>query len=251
MKLARYVVAASLLFAPAALAQDGPAPEGREERRERRGGRGGMGLPIERLTEELGLTPEQVTQAEAIGEEMRTAMREMFQNGGMEGGREKIREMFEAQFAKIEAILTPEQKEKFTAFREQMNERMQRFGGERGGPGGERGGPGNPGRGRARLREEALAALALSEEEASVVTPLLDATLTARETSRADDDTRRRAFSDKLKETTDPEAVNTLLAEFRAAREAGRATVKTSQDQLREVLTVDQEAKLVALGLLE
>lgn len=249
MKHATYALLAFLTFAAPALAQDAPPPPapGAEEGRRGGRGRGGRGgLPIEQLTQELGLTPEQVAKAEALNEEVRNAMREAFQGGGdMEGGRDRIRGLFEETFTKFEAVLTPEQVEKFKAFRTQMNERMQRGPGGPGGPGG-RGGDR-----RGRLREEALAALALGADEAAVVTPLLDAALTARETIRTDAETQRRQLLESLKETTDADAVSKLLEQFRAARGGDRTTIQTAQDQLREVLTLEQEAKLVGLGILE
>lgn len=259
MKLRALALIGSLLFASPALAQDPtpPGPGGQEEGGRRRGGfgRGGPGLPLDQLKEELGLTPEQVAAAEKIGEEMRTKMREAFESGDREGMRERMRTMFEESFAKLEETLTPEQKEKFKAFREQMEQRRAQFGRGRGegGPGGEFGRGRGEGRGRGgeRLREEALAALNLQGEDAAVITPLLDAVLQGREAGRGDAETRRRELQTKVGETTDPEAIGKLLSDFRAAREAARAAALQTQEQLREVLTVEQEAKLVALGVLE
>lgn len=255
MKLHTLALIASLMIASPAMAQDStpPGPGGQEEGGRRGRGQGrGPGLPLEQLTEQLGLTPDQVAQAEKFAEEMRTKMREAFQSGDREGMRERMQAMFEEQFTKIEEILTPEQKEKFKAFREEMEQRRAQFG--RGGPRGERGergeGRGGP-RGGQRLREEALAALNLQGEDAAVITPLLDAVLQGREAGRGDADTARRTLQQKVSETTDPEAIGKLLSEFRAAREAARATALQTQEQLREVLTVEQEAKLVALGVLE
>jgi Spy/CpxP family protein refolding chaperone len=247
MKHAAYALLAFLTFAAPALAQDTPPTPPTEEGRRGRGGRGGRGgLPIEQLKQELGLTPEQVATAEALSEEMRTAMREAFSSGDMQGGRERIRGLFEETFTKLEAVLTPEQVEKAKAFRAQMNERMQR------GPGaGNPGGRGERGDRRPRLREEALSALALGADEAAVVTPLLDAALQARETVRTDAETQRRQLLETLKETTDADAVSKLLEQYRAARSGDRSTIQQAQEQLREVLTLEQEAKLVGLGILE
>lgn len=246
MKLAMFAVSAALMFVSPVLAQDGAPTPGQGQGRQEGRGRGMRGgLPVGPLTDELGLTPEQVAAAEKISEELRAKMRELFESGDREGMREKMQALTEEGFAKLEPLLTPEQKEKAKAFREQLQQRMQR------GPGGDRGGPGGRGERRVRLREEALKALALADEEAAVVTPLLDATLTKRETASIDTDTSRRQLQQKLGETTDPEAVTKLVADFRAARQAARAELEAAQEQLREVLTVEQEAKLVGLGVLE
>lgn len=266
-RLGSFVLATSLALASSVAAQDTPptpppppAPGGEdgEGRRRDRGGRGGMGLPVERMTEELGLTPEQITQLEALNQEMRdkgrTMMRELFQGGGGDptAMRERMKTLFEETFTKLDGFLTPEQQEKAKGLRTQLEERMQR-GGMRGeGRGrGEREGFGGRGNARVRLREDALKALALTEEEAAVVTPLLDTCLETRELLMSEGETRRQAFLQKARETTEPEALGKLLEEFRASREADKGTVKATMDQLREVLTVEQEAKLVGLGILD
>lgn len=275
-----FVLAATLMFGAPVLAQEGGAPPptpppGQEggaqpgqpggggsaeeggRRREGRGrGMGGMGLPVERMTEELGLTPEQAQQLETLNRELRDKGREMmraaFQGGGGDPGamRDKIKALFEETWTRVDGLLTPEQKEKAKAVRAQLEERMQgRFqgGGGRGGDG-FMGGRGNT---RARLREDALKSLALTEDEAAVVTPLLDTCLETRELLMREGETRRQAFLEKARQTTDPAALTKSLEEFRAAREADKAQSTQAMNQLREVLTVEQEAKLVGLGILE
>lgn len=268
-RLGSLVMFAALAAVTPSLAQDTPPPpppqpgaggaeqqpgeDGRrEERRRERRGRGGMGLPVEQLTRELGLTPEQVQQVEALNQEMRekvrTLMREAFQSGDPQAARQKIQGMFEETFGRLEGLLTPEQQEKAKGLRERLSERMRgRF--ERGGRGG-RGGFGRE-NSRARLKEQALEALALSEEEAAVVTPLLDTCLETRELLLEEGERRRQEFLQKARETSEPEALGKLLEEFRASREADKATARQTMDQLREVLTVEQEAKLVGLGVLD
>lgn len=274
MRISSFILTACVLLAPPALAQDAPTPtpapapgggappaptppppppggeRGEDgERRERRGGRGGMGLPVDRLKEDLGLTDEQAKQIEAINAEMREKAREAMRGGNFEA----MRGMMEETYGKVEALLTPEQKAKFGEFRTRMQERMQRgggFGGRgEGGPGG-RGGRGGP-QMRERLREDALKSLALSQEEAAVVTPLLDTVLETRELLMREEGERRNQFMEKVRGTTDQAALAKLLEEYRAKREADKATGKKAMDQLREVLTVEQEAKLVGLGILD
>ncbi|MCO5170317.1 MAG: hypothetical protein M9894_28610 [Planctomycetes bacterium] len=268
-------LAAALAMTTPTLAQDTPPPQGEGERGRRErgqggergqgrggfgGGMGGMGLPLEQLQRELGLTPEQVKEVEAINQELRekgrTLMREAFQSGNPGAVREQIQKMFEEGFERLEGTLDAEQKEKVKAVRAQMAERMQnmqgrmREGGAARGRGGE-GGPMGRGNTRQRLKDEALRALALTDEELAVVGPLLDTCLETRELLMAEGETRRQSFLQKARETTDAEALGKLLDQFRVSREQDKATVKQAMDQLREVLTVEQEAKLVGLGVLD
>ncbi len=265
MKHPALALIASFALITPVFAQDPtpPAPEGgtegRGERGERRGraGRfGGMGgMMLERLTEELGLSAEQAEQARAFADEMSAKMREAFQSGDREGMRERMRALSDEMYGKLDAILTPEQREKAKALREQMETRRGQRG-QRGGFGrGERGGFGRRARGErggARLRAQALEALALGAEEAAVITPLLDAALQRREAAASEAEAQRRALLEKLAQAQgDDEAAVALLEAFRAERATARAATAQVQDQLREVLTVEQEAKLVALGVLE
>ena len=100
-------------------------------------------------------------------------------------------------------------------------------------------------------QEQAVEALALSEEEAAVVLPRLDTVLDTREMLNNEQQTRRQDFLKKARETTEGDALNALLTEFRAAQDADREQVKAAMDQLREVLTLEQEVKLVGLNVLD
>ena len=134
------IAAAALLSIPTfVLAQDAPAGGGQGERRA--GGRG-FGTPeerLKRLTEALTLTQEQQDKVKAIfakNEETFKAAREKGRNM-TEEERTKFGEAMRAQNEEIQALLTPEQKEKY-------KDMAQRRGGDR--PRGE-GRPGAPGGG--------------------------------------------------------------------------------------------------------
>ena len=256
----------TLGLAPLAFAQDGtpegdtPAPQGegdgQGDQAPRRRGRGmgmggrGMQLPIDRFKEQLGLTEEQVAQLEALNAKMAEEgqkLREMFQNGDMEGAREMMRGFRDTMQENLKGVLTEEQMKKA---QELMQRGRQRFG--RGGDGEGRGGRGRGGpQLKARLREQAVEALALSEEEAAVVLPRLDTVLDTREMLNNEQQTLRQDFLKKARETTEGDALNALLTEFRAAQDADREQVKAAMDQLREVLTLEQEVKLVGLNVLD
>lgn len=232
----------------------GPGGQGGQGRGGR--GMGRMGLPLDQMKEQLGLSPEQVTQLEAVQADLRKqfeGVREKMQNGEFDPG--QMREMFQKgrteMEEKLKGILTPEQFQKYEATRQEMMGR-----GRRGGRGGE-GGEGRGGRGRggeqlgARLREEAVKSLALSEEESAVVLPRLDTVLETRKLVLEEQNRRRDEFLKKVKETTDGSELAKLLADFRAAKGNDGESLKAAQSQLTEVLTVEQEAKLVALNILD
>lgn len=139
------VAAAALLVIPTLRAEDKPAdkPAGDKPAGERPGrGQGGPGgrfnaTPeerVKRMTEQLGLTPEQAEKIKAIYEksaEANKALREKgFQNLTDEE-RTKMRESMKQTQDDVNAVLTPEQKKKLEESRPQRGA---------GGPGGRRGG---------------------------------------------------------------------------------------------------------------
>ena len=137
------IAAAALLSIPTlSLAQDKPAgdkPAGDKPAGERPGGPGGgrggrMANPEERLkflTEKLSLTQEQQDKIKAIyakNAESNKALREKGFQNLTEEERTKFREAMQAQTEEVNAVLTPEQKEK-------MKELAPRRGEGRGGQG--------------------------------------------------------------------------------------------------------------------
>jgi len=132
-------VAAAALFAipTAALAQDKPAGEA-PARGERGRGRFSPEERLKRMTESLGLTQEQQGKMKAIYEKNAPVFKEFMAKGRenlTEEDRTKLRELMKAQGEAIEAVLTPEQKEKAKAEREKRRaewekRRQRRQGGE-------------------------------------------------------------------------------------------------------------------------
>lgn len=134
-------LAVGFLAAIPAQAQDNPGERGerpRPERQERRAGGPGGGMNIEFLKEQLGLTEEQAEKLKPIldaqREELAAKRKELGQGGDRAAMREATQAVREKYKAQIEAVLTPEQKEKLAKF----SERQRRPGGP--------GGPGGPGR---------------------------------------------------------------------------------------------------------
>lgn len=132
----------------------------------------------------------------------------------------------DAAFARLGELLTAEQRAKLAALRARTSPEGQR---------------------RARDRARALEALALPAEEQASVASLLDTLLERRSTLERATEGRRRL----LRPAQAPEALGQALTEYRSAREAARTEWLRAQEGLREVLTLEQEARLVGLGLLE
>jgi Spy/CpxP family protein refolding chaperone len=207
-----------------------------------RGGRGGFG-GLDQLKDLLGLTPDQVQKLDDIQADMRAQMREMRNGGG--DMRTLMQDMMTKTRDKIRGILTDAQKPKFEEFVKQQEERMRNGGGPGGGFGRD------PAQMKKRLMDDAEKALMLSADEKAAVMPLIEKAVDARTQTRTDGDKRREEFLTFVKKTSTPEEVKAKLEEYRKAREADSDKVKTAQKALRDVLTIEQEAKLVALGILE
>lgn len=215
----------------------------------RRGGRMNM---AEQLKPILNLTDDQVTKVKAIEEEFRSEFQkvrdEMQQGGDFQQMREKMQPLRQKMEDKVRALLTDEQKPKFDEWVKKEEERRQ----QGGGPGGRgRGGPSDK-----ELADRAEKDLTLSPEEKSVVMPLVKGALEARTNARHANDKRREELKKFLKDvpgTTDAqkEEIAAKLKELRKAAEADAAKIKEAQDKLREVLTPDNEAKLIAMGILD
>ncbi|MGE0712911.1 MAG: hypothetical protein AB7N76_11505 [Planctomycetota bacterium] len=99
----------------------------------------------------------------------------------------------------------------------------------------------------ARQRQALLGELKLGAEEAAVIGPLLDKVLGERRTLAEKVAAARRP----LRGAADREAARALLRDYRAQRERDEQPLEKAQAELRALLTLGQEALLVARGLLE
>lgn len=129
-------LAGGLLAALPAQAQE---QGGEKPRQERRAG-GGGGMNVEALKERLGLTDEQVAKLKPIlaaqREEIAAKRKELGEGADRAAVMEAMKPIREKYKAQIDAVLTPEQKEKFAKFAERRQ----------GGPGGPGGGQDGEGR---------------------------------------------------------------------------------------------------------
>ena len=131
LRLAVLVLCTGTLGSTMVHAQDGPPPP-----QGRRGGPGGPGgggpeqqqRQLERMTQELSLTPDQVTSIKAIqddGRKQGMAVREDESIAGPDK-RTKMMAITEASQTKIKAVLTADQKVKYDAMMEKMKEQRGR-----------------------------------------------------------------------------------------------------------------------------
>jgi Spy/CpxP family protein refolding chaperone len=230
------------------------------------GGMGGMmgGMAdriLEGLTTELGLTADQQTQAKKIMDETQAAMQEAMaaarETGDWASIRDTMMKAWEGSSAKLRAILTPEQQTKYDEYRQQMEGRFGGMGGGFGGPGGrDRGGRGERGtRGGGSAEERLRAVLAdlkLSEDERLVLEGQIKAVLEAQEAARRGTQTARDALRDLVRAGgAGAEAVAGQVQAVRDAEKAGTKSVTDAQAALRDLVTVEQEAILLAHGVLQ
>ncbi len=245
---------------------DGPAPGaepdrggddrgGRDRGRGRdRGGRGGFGGRRGGGFDydELGVSEEQKAQIEALQEAQRDEMREMFERmreegGGRDGMREAMTQAREQSQAAIRELLTDEQRTKYDAMIEERNNRQQQG---RGGRGRTR----DPAEAARRRLEGIKGSLGLDAEEAEVILPLVEKVLLAQAAAREATRKAREELQGYLRSddaNADPAATEARVTDLRNIRDAANATVREAQGELRELLTMLQEAKLIAEGVLE
>jgi Spy/CpxP family protein refolding chaperone len=129
---------AALLLSPALKAQDAspsPSTTGTEAGHQwghRGGGPGNGEGMLKKLTDDLGLTPDQVAKIKPIIETFRSTVQPLRQDTTLQPKDKmaKIKEARETEISGIKAVLTPDQQAKFDTLQQQMREHR---GGKRGG----------------------------------------------------------------------------------------------------------------------
>ena len=224
------------------------------------GGMGGMmGGMADRLMEglvtELGLTADQQTQAKKIMDETQSAMQEAMaaarETGDWAGIRDAMTKAWEGSSTKLREILTPEQQTKYDEYRQQM---QRGFGGMGGMGGGRDRGARDRGERRGGVDERLRAILAdlkLSEDERLVLESQIRAVLEAQEAERRSLDSAREKLRGLTRDGGAPEAVTVAMQAVRDAEKAGRKRVTEAQAGVRELVTQQQEAVLLAHGALD
>ncbi len=199
----------------------------------------------QRLKEPLGLTDEQLGKVAAIEAEMRDAgdkLREMVQNGEIDQAeaREKLQENRKKAVEKIRDLLEPEQRKK-------LPEVLERLRGENENPA-----MAEAERNRRRLSEAAEKALeGATDDEKTTLRPLVKKVVDARFDAQTAQAKRRAELLELAAKKTEKDELAAKIAEFRKAADSDREKVKQAQTALRDLLTVELEAKLVGIGLLD
>jgi hypothetical protein len=260
---ASLLVLSLLSAAPTVRAQDdgGEKPEKKDEQppekkpdaNQRRNRFQAFRYPIERLKEQLKLSDEQYKKVEEFADELGARFRKDVQEQGDNFDLSKMREMMPRYMhdmqEKVRSILTDDQKPKYEEMVKEEEKRMKE------GPRDARFGR-DPEQIKKRLMEQAEKELALSANEKQAVLPLIQKVLDARAEARTNYDKRKEEFTDFSKKATGQDeagkaAIQKRLEEFRKAREVDLDKIKDAEAALRDVLTIENEAKLVALGILD
>ena len=118
MKLNTPAIAAALALGTFAVYAEGPGPGGHGRR-----GHGMMGNPLEHLTKDLDLTPDQQAKVGPIVDQAKPQIRAIH-----EEAMQKMRAVMESTTAQIRPLLTPEQQQKLDAMKkahEDMHKAME------------------------------------------------------------------------------------------------------------------------------
>ena len=244
--------------APAPEPAPKPAPEPEaKKKRGKKGQRGQGGFNFGQLRDDLKLDPATMaTIRERMGEidaERRARMKELRQAGAEKAEIKKLAKEYRKQAAgKLKDILGAD---RWQAWRSKEKERRDA----------RRAGQGAKNKNRAKNRanrgqnknrgmvskDQVLKQLKLSEEEAAVVGPLVDGLLETQKLLGQAQAERKKAFQAAALASDDDEALGKLLETYRREKAEDQKTITKARESFREVLSPGQEAKAVALGLLE
>lgn len=259
------LVSAAFLLAPALPAHAQDTPQQDEDERERRmprsPGRGGpMGedwtkRAVDFLSDELELTDPQAESIKKIFDDMTSDMMgkvgELFATGEMEKARKMIEEMRVEVAKKISKVLTPDQRRQFEILSEQFDRRAAQWEQERR-VGGDISQLFNPKPQSKRLQiAKAERLLFVSPEEVAVILPLVEAVVDGRVALFEGRRARRKDLLNAQRGGASKKEIADRVAEIRAAEQFQRLELAASMERLRDVLTIDQEVRFVAAGILD
>ena len=243
--------------------------------RSREGGRRfGPGQIMERLRDQLELSPEQEGKLQAIFDGAQEEMRSVFakaREGGfqnMDWGklRETMTEYWGKLSDKVRVELSDAQKPKYDEMVKEMqnNPWMRGFEGRGNREGrndssrGDRERRERPRRDRdpaelaKRRHERAMTALALSDEEGAVLSPLIQRILELQTTGRQTVNQSREALSGLFESgDADEESVKKAMQAMRSARTTLEQQLEQAREELRGLLTISQEGQMLEQGILD
>jgi Spy/CpxP family protein refolding chaperone len=232
-----------------------------EKRSERRRGPGGMGDPkrmVEFLDKELDLDE---SQKEAIGKIFEEVMADTMAKAGEYFGsgdpqaREKARKLFEdvriTISKRINAVLTPSQRKQFAVMVEQFDRRANKF--EQGriveddvtqllNP--------KPSSKRI-LLAKAESLLFLPPEETAAILPFVEKVVERKLGLYEGRKVRRKDLLNATRAKASKQEIQARLVEIRTAERFQRLELLAAQAELKELLTLEQEVRFVAAGIIE
>jgi hypothetical protein len=100
------------------------------------------------------------------------------------------------------------------------------------------------------LLEQVLAALALGDEERAVLRPLLERLIRTQSDGERVTQEQRQAMARLTREAASEQVIRSALDQLRKHRAGHLQDLETQQAAIRELVTIEQEAVLVAYGLL-
>jgi periplasmic protein CpxP/Spy len=212
---------------------------------------------LRQMIKKLDLTDEQKEKARAVMMEMQgrigDLIREAQQGGGdREGLRAKMEELRAEVAEKIKPILTPEQAQKLEEMAKKVGKRMLDGMGPR--PGGEAGGPGGalPPEEIAKRRLNAIREdLKVIPEVWAVLGEKIGAILKNDADFRAKGMENGKRCRDLMEKGATDEEIQKEIKAWREAKAAHEAELKKMRDDLRELLDLKEEAKLILHGVLD
>jgi hypothetical protein len=231
-----------------------PEPEAKKKRKKGKRDRGGSAFRLGQLQEDLELDPATMaTIRERLGEinaERRSRLKELREAGAEKAEIRKLAKEYRKQAsAKLKDILG---KDRWKTWREKEKARREARRGDS--PDKKKNRANKRGKKNKRAavsKEQVLKQLKLTEEEAAVVGPLVDGLLETQKLLGQAQRERKKAFQEAALASDDEEALAQLLATYRKEQAEDKKTIAKARETFREVLSPGQEAKAVALGLLD
>lgn len=269
MRFGPLALVLALALASPLAAQEQPQPRGddkkAEEKKEQPGGPGGQFEQYPKmiarfLKDQVDLTEEQSDRVETIlRDAFRDAMKRMIGRMGEEQppapeeGRKDMEDMREKIVGKIREVLDEGQRKEFEVLVKEFEQRAGQWERER---------MSDPGRGATFLFDRPLPSkdrtlvkaenvLILNEEEKKAILPLVEKVWTARQKLVTDGGERRRDLEKAVHGGAKPDEIREKIEVARARETADREALEKAENELREVLTLEQEARLVAVAILD
>lgn len=242
--------------------QGGAARSGGRPGEGPRGARPGEGSPLDRnprdlvqiLKRELDLDEAQVEKVAEIVSELQAEIQALAEKAREEGGdreavREKARNMAREVMERLQPVLNPEQMAKLEEMRARLGRRL--FQGDRSPEARSGADEGDLGEKRRRRLEEIRADLRVIPEVWAVLGEKIEEIIRVEQEHRAAAKERAGKMVDVVNSDASAEA---LLAEMKALREfraAHEARIQALRKDLRELLDLKEEAKLILHGILD